>query len=483
VWDNDCMIDRRHFLLRAAALGGSALFAPSLTGLSTWSRADAALLSSLRPRDNGGYGELVRSEDAPELWIPRGFRCVRVSRSREPSRADPSFVVPNALDGMGSFALPNGDVRLVRNHEMANVATRPAPLGERPYDRLASGGTTSLTVRVRGSGLAREIDVVEEHVSLGGTHINCAGGRTPWGSWLSCEETTNGPTQGFERPHGYIFEVPSSSRTAVEPVPLRAMGRLVHEAVAVDPRTGIVYETEDMRIDAANLLLYPGAGFYRFIPNTPGRLIEGGRLQILAVRDQPNCNTSRGQTVGQSLDTYWIDIEEPDTPLAEADPSAVFREGQAKGAAIFQRLEGCFWADDSCYMTATSGGDARAGQVWRYVPESDDGGRLILVFESPSREVLDGPDNLCATPRGSLIICEDSSGAQFVRGLAKNGVMADLVMAPHAAGGPQPTEFAGCCFNAAGDVLFFNVQGSRTSYGEVSGTTYALFGDWDAGVL
>ena len=474
---------RRDFLRRAAALGGSALFAPSLAGLSTWSRADAALVSALRPRNNGGYGELVQSVDCPELWIPRGFRAVRVSRTGEPSRSGDGFVVPNAVDGMGAFALPNGDVRLVRNHEMVNAPARAAPMGERPYDALASGGTTSLTVRITGSGMAREVSVLDEHVSLGGTHVNCAGGITPWGSWLSCEETTNGPQHGFGKPHGYVFEVPSSSRSAVEPVPLRAMGRFVHEAVAVDPRTSVVYLTEDMRREWANLLLTPGAGFYRFVPATPGRLADGGRLQILAVRDSQNHDTITGATVGEWLDTYWLDIEEPDPAAAETDPSAVFREGLAKGAAIFQRLEGCFWADDSCYFVSTSGGDARAGQVWRFIPEGDDGGRLTLVFESPSRDILDGPDNLCTTRRGGLVICEDSGGAQFVRGLSKDGMMVDLAMQPRDEGDPQPTEFAGCCFDGTGEVLFFNVQGARLSYGTVQGSSYALWGDWSAGPL
>ncbi|CAN5770055.1 DUF839 domain-containing protein [soil metagenome] len=473
--------DRRSFLRRAAALGGGAMFAPSLGALTGWSALDAAGAARLRPLNNGGYRDLVRSPDCPELWIPPEFRVVAVSRAQQASQADAGFIVPTAMDGMSAFALPNGNIRLIRNHEMANAATRAAPLGTRLYDRLASGGTTSLEIDVSDIGVGVP-SVVSEYVSLGGTHINCAGGRTPWNSWLTCEETTNGPSRGFEQPHGYIFDVPVGATAAVEPVPLRAMGRFVHEAVAVDPRTGIVYETEDIRW-AENNPARPGAGFYRFIPNRNGVLHEGGRLQILGVAGRPVYNTVAGQTVGARLDVAWFDIEDPDPASAEADPSAVFREGRSKGGAIFERLEGCFWADDSCYFVSTSGGDARAGQVWRYVPGDGDGGWLTLIFESPSRDVLDAPDNICVSARGGIVICEDGLNEQYIRGLTPAGAMVDLVMQPDTADDePDPPEFAGCCFSPDGRVLFFNVQGSTRSYGR-AGATYALWGPWENGSI
>jgi uncharacterized protein len=472
--------DRRGFLRRAATLGGSAMFAPSLGGLATWSGVTAQGAAVLRPRDNGGYGELVQSSECPELWIPRDFRVVALSRSLEASAADGLFMVPNAMDGMAAFALPNGNVRLIRNHEMANAASRPAPLGARPYDRLASGGTTSLEVALRGRGQDRELEVVREFVSLGGTHINCAGGRTPWDSWLTCEETTHGPARGFEQPHGYIFDVPVAAEAEVEPVPLREMGRFVHEAVAIDPRTNIIYETEDLRWEEGDAA-FPGSGFYRFIPARPPHLVEGGRLEIMAIAGSPNYNTARGQRVGERLPARWLPIEDPDPAAAERDPSAVFREGSAKGAAMFQRLEGCFWADDSCYFVSTSGGAARAGQVWRYVPEADGNGWLTLVFESPAREVLDSPDNICVSDRGGIILCEDGGGEQYIRGLTPDGVMVDLVRQPTIAGAADPTEFAGSCFSPDGEVLFFNVQGSTRSYGTRAGATYAMWGPWQRG--
>lgn len=106
-----------------------------------------------------------------------------------------------------------------------------------------------------------------------------------------------------------------------------------------------------------------------------------------------------------------------------------------------------------------------------------------LVFESPSREVLDAPDNICTTPWGGLIICEDGPGDEFIRGLDRDGLIVDLVRQPHESGQPEPSEFAGACMSPDGEVLFFNVQGSTSSLGNVRSGTYALWGPWEDGAL
>ena len=486
-------INRRVFLKQFATAGSSTILTPSLAGLIAFNRASAQDRWDGRlgggntgPHATGNliikpYGGLTRSADCPELDIPESFRCVRLSSGGMPSAVRDGLTVPNGFDGMATFPLANGNVRLIRNHEMSDSANAGRPIGRPYYDPRASGGTTSLEVRISERGGGVRVELVDEFVSLAGTHVNCAGGPTPWGSWLSCEETVGGLEAGFEQPHGYIFEVPVNATGPVEPIPLKDMGRFIHEAVAVDPETGIVYETEDTWYTSGGGC--PGAGLYRFIPNQPGVLAAGGRLQMMAVTGRPAYLTARGQTVGTTQAVHWVDINEPDPPKAESEHLAVFLQGIAKGAARFARLEGAFYGDGGIYVVSTNGGDARAGQVFHYRPATADTGELELVFESPSRDVLDSPDNICLSPRGGLVICEDGSGDQFVRGLDPQGRIVNLVRAPHLEGQRAPGEFAGAGFSPDGRVLFFNVQGSRSTADSFASATYAMWGPWEDGPL
>jgi secreted PhoX family phosphatase len=246
------------------------------------------------------------------------------------------------------------------------------------------------------------------------------------------------------------------------------MGRFVHEAIAIDPRTGIVYLTEDRGT----------SGFYRFIPNTPGYLLNGGLLQMLAVRRQEGYDTRQGQRMGQSLQVVWVTIDDPDPAAAETDALAVFKQGFAKGGATFSRLEGCWYGDGSIYFSATDGGDAELGQIWQYVPQGKNGGRLTLIFESPSADVLDAPDNITVSPRGGIVICEDGDGTQFLRGLTRKGDIFDF-----AQNILNESEFAGACFSPDGSTLFVNMQGSTSITGTTPGMTFAIQGPWREGAL
>src|SRR5688572_15587141 len=259
--DMTAPVDRRSFIRRSTLIAGAAAIAPSLAGLVSCSEPLAPYdANGVRPASNrgrtGGYGELEPVKKYPEISIPRGFHAERLSVRGD--MMDDGIRVPQALDGMGAFAMGGNIVRLVRNHEIRDTANAATPFAANPYDAKGPAGTTTLEVEVRADGAAT---LRRQFASLSGTFVNCAGGITPWGSWITSAETVAGTSAGWAKNHGYNFEVPASADGPVTAVPLKEMGRFAHEAIAVDPATGIVYETEDRN----------PSGFYRFIPNEIGR--------------------------------------------------------------------------------------------------------------------------------------------------------------------------------------------------------------------
>jgi secreted PhoX family phosphatase len=462
-------VSRREFVKRGSLFAQAAIIAPSLSGLvaacaDPGNGADG-LGGSETARQGADYGPLQVYPDLPEISLPRGFHARLLSKAGD--LMSDGNVTPNAMDGTGAFAMGGNRVRLVRNHEIRNDYSDPnrRTLGEvNLYDRFGPAGNTTLEIELRPDG---EAELKRHFVSLAGTFVNCAGGVTPWGSWISCEETVAGTNAGWEKNHGYNFENPARSNGPVVPVPLRAMGRFVHEAVCVDPETGIVYQTEDRN----------PAGFYRFVPTVRDRLASGGRLEMLAVRGTPRYDTRKGQTIGARRECEWVPIERPDSDEPSISAGFVFDQGLANGGAQFARLEGCWYGDGGAYFNSTSGGDAEAGQVWKFTP-SGDGGELTLIFESPSREVLDAPDNLCVSPRGGLVICEDGSGTNYVRGLSRAGRVFDLVR-----NNENDSEWVGACFAPQGRTLFVSIQGSTNSASTRLGKTFAIWGPWESGAL
>ncbi|MDE2664099.1 MAG: DUF839 domain-containing protein [Gemmatimonadota bacterium] len=446
---------------RAGRWAGTAALAPSLAGLAARARPAAASTRGTA-RGSAAYGPLRPA--GPELALPEGFSYALLSVEGRPmSDGRPT---PRAHDGMGLFPVSDDVVRLVRNHEDQDPPGLAVPLvsPELAYDPLAGGGTTTLEVRIEADGRAV---LVRDFVSAGGTMINCAGGTTPWRSWLTCEETTFGQGRGWTVPHGYVFEVPADADEPVRAEPLRDMGRFTHEAIAVDPATGFVYETEDYN---------RRSGFYRFRPHTPGVLRDGGALEMLAVRGEPQVDLRTGQRPGEWRGVEWVPIENPDPPEAERNATTVWMEGFEAGGARFSRLEGCWYADRSIYFHATNGGDTQLGQVWRYVPDEE---ALALVFESPSEEVLSGPDNITVSPRGGILICEDNSGETHLHGLSPEGEIF-----PFARNILNAREFAGACFSPDGRTLFINLQGDTISMGPGNlGYTFAIWGPWERGPL
>ena len=451
-------ISRRHFLALAGA-GTSSSFL--LAGLENLYRPSVATSISKSPKIRG-YGALVKDPQGI-LDLPAGFRYKIVSQSGN-KMSDGTLAASN-FDGMAAFAGKNGSTILVRNHELYPTAkSKVIADRDRMYDPNCGGGTTTLTID-------RNRQLVEEYVSLAGTNVNCAGGKTPWGTWISCEENTTMPGMPdtgrgiVTKPHGYNFEVGIDRKKPLTPVPLVAMGRFRHEAIEVDPRTGIVYQTED---DPIGL-------FYRFIPKQPGKLAAGGVLEALKIVGKPQVNTTQKFPVRQKFAVEWVRIDEPNPP-----ENTVRREGFTKGAAQFMRGEGICYVNGSFYFTCTQGGnvlpnlpvssgqEARGnGQIWKYTPgkTAKNGGSIELFLEPNDDTILDMPDNITIAPSGHLIACEDGRGEQRLVGITPQGGVYTF-----ARNARDNSEFAGACFSPDGRTMFVNIYDP--------GLTLAVWGNW-----
>lgn len=445
------LINRRQFA--AAGLASAAFTGLARAALSV--QQDTAYRSEVP-----GFGPL-RNDLAGLLDLPEAFSYGIISRFGEVM--DDGFIVPDKFDGMAAIPIGGNRLALVRNHELkpADHAKGPAGgvarleerlratphYGKDPQGRVLPGGTTTLVVDARTG--KREA----QYLSLVGTAVNCAGGATPWGSWLSCEET--GLTvPDTERSHGWVFEVTGKVRGAAIARPLEGLGRFRHEAAAVDPASGIVYLTEDQ-----------GNGlFYRFIPEVPGNLGAGGRLQALAVEGVADTRnwTARDFPVGSGRAVRWVDLQDTHSP---ADDLRL--RGAAAGAAVFARGEGLHAGNGEYYFTCTSGGSAKLGQIFRLVPgRHGSADRLDLFFESGDRQLFEYGDNLTIAPNGDLIVCEDRSGdaINYLRGVTPAGKVYTIARLR------AETELAGATFSPSGDILFLNAY--------APGRTLAIRGPW-----
>ncbi len=451
-------VNRRGFLRGALATGAGAALAGPFAALAARTAGAAPGNGNGGGRPSGlGYGPLRPVPDATTglelLLLPRGFEYMSFGWRNE--LMSDGIPTPSAHDGMAAFR--RGDrVHLVRNHE--RDAGPPFAGADRVYDPAASGGTTNLVFD------PDRATIIESYASLSGTIRNCAGGPTPRGTWLTCEETTT--IIGGVR-HGYVFEVPADG--ASDAVPLKAMGRFSHEATATDPATGFVYETEDTGSSA----------LYRFRPADPAHLAAGGVLEAMKLAGTTD---TREWTTGTSAAVEgWVTVDTPD--WAPPTPSP-WNQVRVKGAARISRGEGAWYGNGVVYVISTDGAPSRQGQVFALDPAA---GTFTCVFASPSAGVLNAPDNVCVSPRGGLVLCEDGSGLEFLHGLSPDGeifpfaqnnlVLPDSYLATKGyAGDFTSSEWAGACFEPKnGNWLFANLQSP--------GVTFAITGPWRQGVL
>lgn len=453
------MITRRDFNqgLVALALGGLAThLRAGQTGLDAEAHGNPAMLTDLIPDPHG------------MLDLPPGFSYHILSRLGD-TMSD-GLAVPDRADGMGCFAVDNERVVLVRNHELSPANTTSTTnlnteLSTHAYDTDASGqplpgGTSTLVYNLTTA------EVEYQCMSLLGTIRNCSGGTTPWGSWLSCEESVASASKKIHKNHGYVFEVPSQARGLVTPTPITAMGRFNHEAACVDPQTGIVYLTEDR----------PDSLFYRFIPNKLCDLHGGGKLQALKVCEQPKFDTRNWQQAqmqtNHEYSCQWLELDDVDSPNDD-----LRRRGFDKGGAIFARGEGIYFGENALYFCCTSGGKQQLGQIMRYSPTplkseqqpENQTGKLTLFVESPNKATFNYGDNIIVAPNGHLLVCEDQYTEvvdNHLKGITPTGAIYNFAKVR------WQTEPAGACFSPDGSVLFVNLYSPTV--------TLAITGPWGA---
>jgi len=439
-------VSRRHFLAFSGA------FALGFGGLYT-------LLAGCRQAPAERYGPLL-ADPAGIMDLPEGFSYTVVSRVGEVM--SDGFVVPGLPDGMAAFEGPEGYAIVVRNHEV-NVGSDAAlgPFGAQNellsrmnpddfYDAGVAGapclgGTTTFVWDLKNRQL------VSQHLSLAGTLRNCAGGPTPWNTWITCEESVERAGEVCAKDHGYAFEVPASSAIGIaRPVPLTAMGRFNREAVAVDPVTHAIYQTEDTNDGC----------IYRFLPGDRMNLAAGGRLQALRVTDRPGLDTRNWAeplvAPGAPMAVSWVDLDNVESPEDDLRYRAV-----EQGAALFARGEGMWYGNGAVYFACTNGGAVKRGQIWHLEP----GGDLELFVEPNDPGLIDNADNLTVSPWGDLIVCEDGSGEQFLVGITPDGTIYRF-----ARNATSESELAGATFAHDGSTLFVNIQHD--------GLTLAIQGPW-----
>ncbi|MDN3250847.1 MULTISPECIES: alkaline phosphatase PhoX [unclassified Streptomyces] len=382
----------RRTLLRTAVVGGSAVLGGAL-----W--RGAAHAAPAQP-GGGPYGALG-APDANGIRLPAGFTSRVIARSGQ-RVAGTSYTWHNAPDGGACYADGSGWI-YVSNSEIN-------PSGGASAVKFSATGTITSAYRV-----------------LSGTRQNCAGGRTPWNTWLSCEEVDR----------GYVYETdPWGVKAAVR---RDAMGRFKHEAAAADPVREVVYLTEDVSDGC----------FYRFRPTTWGDL-SSGTLEVLV---------AGSATSGPAT---WAKVPDPS--------GATATRNQVSGAKRFNGGEGCYYADDTCWFTTK--GDNR---VWQY----DAAARTIeLAYDdslvTSGTAPLTGVDNVTGSSSGDLFVAEDGGNMEICV-ITPSDVIAPFLRID----GQSGSEITGPAFSPDGTRLYFSSQ-RGTSGSSSGGITYEVRGPFRA---
>jgi uncharacterized protein len=459
-------VSRRALLGRSAATGAAIALTGSVDGLFGTDTSPAAAKRAGGARGRAGYGPLV-DDPAGILSLPAGFSYKIVARSGE-TRLESGEPTPSDPDGTASFVRRggNGSV-LVNNHEVSGSEPFPVPrISGFVYDERAGGGTTTIEVDKHGNR-------IREYVSLAGTHNNCAGGRTPWNTWLTCEETED----VLGKPHGYVFEVdPYDQDANRDPKPIKALGRYAHEALVVDPGSGEIYLTED----AGN----PNGLLYRWTPPESALPLDRGSLRELA-DDAGDLHALRASTLdgafvpdlsvarepGTTYRADWVAV--PDRDARSVSTRKQFGAGQVTRS---RKLEGMWWGNDGAHFVASfarftdGSADQHDGQVWFLDPVA---GTLELKLHFAYTPLdqdsdPDGPDNITVSAYGGVIMAEDGEGVQHLVGATDSGETFFFARNDDAV---ENSEFTGPTFSQDRKTLFANIQ--------VPGIVFAIQGPFE----
>ena len=341
----------------------------------------------------GPYGALGAA-DARGIMLPAGFTSRVVAVSGQ-TVTGTSYTWHGAPDGGAAFSAPGGGWIYVSNSEIDKHG----------------GGVSALSFDSSGAitGASRV---------LSNTTRNCAGGPTPWGTWLSCEETKR----------GFVWEVDPHGVTL--PQKRAVLGRFRHEAAAVDAGRKIVYLTEDE----------PDGNFYRFRYQKPAKLTKG----VLEVA-----------TVGAGGHVTWTVVPDP-------KGVTVMTRYQVAGTTVFDGSEGAWFGDGVVHFT-TKG----TNQVWAYDGATE---TISVVYDvnTTCNPVLRGVDNVTGSPSGDIYVAEDGGDMQVVL-LGDDGSVSPFLQVL----GQPKSELTGLAFTPAGDRLYFSSQRGGPN---TTGITYEVAG-------